>query len=407
MKKLLLLSALLIFAFSSELYSQKYDARYKVDGEIEVNSTSKISLDISNLSEAFSKTGIHNLGNGEYVSIDIDPEAADIKFADYYYRAEESARWNIRDFMKGSEFNGYGYKETKASHQKVYGNGEVYALYKIYFKIFPKENNQNLIKRNITSSNKYYFDRGYDKIQSKDYYGAISDYTKAIEINPNDELSYYNRGFAKFSLKDYYGTIDDLTKAIELDPNYADAYFVRGNSKMALEDNYGAISDYTKAIELNPNYAKAYLNRGNSKSSLKDYNGAIIDYTKAIELNPNDAKAYNNRAYTKFKLKDYYGAISDYTKAIELDPKNPYFFDKRGSCFYYLNNFTKAKEDSSKAIELNNTFARAYANRAYHNYKLGLISDACSDISQANFLGYDWDQAQLDDLVEKTNCNPN
>ena len=129
---------------------------------MEVNSTSKINLDISNLSEAYSKTGIHNLGNGEYVSIDIDPKPARLQFRDYYIFAEDSARRNLVDFMKGSEFNGYGYRETKKSHQKVYGNGEVYALYKIYFKIFPNENNQNLNKRNISSSNEYY-DSGNDK----------------------------------------------------------------------------------------------------------------------------------------------------------------------------------------------------------------------------------------------------
>ena len=146
MKIKILITVLSILTCNTELYSQKYDARYEVNGEIEVNSKSKINLDISNLSEAYSKTGIHNLGNGEYVSIDIDPKPANLQYVDYYIHAERSARQNFRDYMKGSEFNGYRYKETKKSHQKVYGNGKVYALYKIYFKISPKENNQNLIK---------------------------------------------------------------------------------------------------------------------------------------------------------------------------------------------------------------------------------------------------------------------
>ena len=30
-----------------------------------------------------------------------------------------------------------------------------------------------------------YFSSGNDKADAKDYYGAISDYTKAIELNPN------------------------------------------------------------------------------------------------------------------------------------------------------------------------------------------------------------------------------
>ena len=81
-----------------------------------------------------------------------------------------------------------------------------------------------------------YFDSGYDKAENGDYYGAISDYTKAIELNPNDAAAYHNRGWSKNKLKDYNGAIADYNKAIELDPNYTDAYHNRGYSKNILED---------------------------------------------------------------------------------------------------------------------------------------------------------------------------
>ena len=100
-----------------------------------------------------------------------------------------------------------------------------------------------------------YFDSGYDKAEAKDYYGAIADYTKAIEINPNDALGYYNRGISKNGLK----------------------------------DNYGAIADYTKAIEINPNYKDAYSNRGSSKELLGDLNGACVDWKKAAEFGDTNA----------------------------------------------------------------------------------------------------------------------
>ena len=78
----------------------------------------------------------------------------------------------------------------------------------------------------------------------KDYYGAVADYNKAIEINPNFADHYFNRGNEKGYLKDYYGAIADYTKAIELDPNYSIAYFTRGASKEKLADMSGACSDY-------------------------------------------------------------------------------------------------------------------------------------------------------------------
>ena len=95
---------------------------------------------------------------------------------------------------------------------------------------------------------------------------------------------YLNRGISKANLQDYTGAIADYTKAIEIDPNYALAYVNRGISKANLQDYTGAIADFTKAIEIDPNYADAYGNRGVSKEILGDLNGACADWKKAAAL---------------------------------------------------------------------------------------------------------------------------
>lgn len=43
-----------------------------------------------------------------------------------------------------------------------------------------------------------------------------------------------NRGISKHKLDDYRGAIVDYDKAIELDPNYAEVYYNRGGSKLFL-----------------------------------------------------------------------------------------------------------------------------------------------------------------------------
>ena len=98
--------------------------------------------------------------------------------------------------------------------------------------------------------NSYYFDRAFEKGENGDYYGAISDYTKAIEINPIEADVYNNRGNVKVALKDYYGAISDYTKAIEMNPNYSKAYSNRGITKKAMGDIQGACSDWEKASSL-------------------------------------------------------------------------------------------------------------------------------------------------------------
>ena len=223
---------------------------------------------------------------------------------------------------------------------------------------YNKGKNNNTINKSTTNSlgTQYYYD-GLDKYNLKDYKGAIVDFTKAIQINPNKSYYYFYRGISKKNLKDYNGAISDHTRAIELDPNDASAYNTRGYAKYNLKDYNGAIADYTKAIELDPNDAMAYFNRGNSKEKLGDLNGAISDFTKAIELKPNDARAYINRGLAKLNLKDYYGVISDSTRAIELDPNYSEPYRNRGISKEELGDLNGACDDWKKAAKLGDTDA--------------------------------------------------
>ena len=152
------------------------------------------------------------------------------------------------------------------------------------------------------------------KAKLKDYYEAITDFNKAIELKPDFANAYFLRGNSKKKLGMSFS--DDYNKAIELNPNYLDAYFNRGSLKDSLKDYYGAIADFTKVLELKPDFANTYFLRGNSKAKLKDFNGAIDDFNKAIELKPDYADAYYYRGNSKKELGKLY--CSDYDKSCQL-----------------------------------------------------------------------------------------
>ena len=94
------------------------------------------------------------------------------------------------------------------------------------------------------------FENALEKQNAGDYSGAISDYNKAIKINPKDADAFNSRGNIKIDLKDYLGAISDFNKAIEINSNDADAYYLRGTAKAMSREMKGACSDWEKASSL-------------------------------------------------------------------------------------------------------------------------------------------------------------
>lgn len=94
-----------------------------------------------------------------------------------------------------------------------------------------------------------------EKEATKDYGSTIQDYSKAIELNPNDVGAYLLRGLARYENRDYYNAKDDFDKVVRLTPTDAYAYQYRGNTMEKLGDATGACEDFYKCKELGSVYA--------------------------------------------------------------------------------------------------------------------------------------------------------
>ena len=77
----------------------------------------------------------------------------------------------------------------------------------------------------------------------------------AHKLNPFFEDIYYYRGNSKFKLYDYIGAIDDYSRSIELNPNNKMSYFNRGLSKLGLKQKENGCLDLSKAGELGFEFA--------------------------------------------------------------------------------------------------------------------------------------------------------
>jgi len=129
------------------------------------------------------------------------------------------------------------------------------------------------------------------------------------------------RGDLMVESGDYNGAISEYSKVLQKFPKSYWAFLNRGTVYTIIGSNELAIKDLTEAIRINPNLAKAYNNRGYTKDNLGDKIGALSDYSKAIEIDNKNSEAYYNRALTRYYLGKKTQACEDVMMARSLGYK--------------------------------------------------------------------------------------
>ena len=87
------------------------------------------------------------------------------------------------------------------------------------------------------------------RLQKKDN-EAIQDYSKAIELYPDNWAYYYERCNARIVTNDYDGAIADGSEMIRLSPKESESYFMRGLASYLKGDLNAGLADAHKALGL-------------------------------------------------------------------------------------------------------------------------------------------------------------
>lgn len=121
---------------------------------------------------------------------------------------------------------------------------------------------------------------------------SIKYFTSALEEGVDPVIIGLSRGTARMALRQHRDAESDFTMALDTDPENERAYYFRGIARVALGEYENAIKDLTRSLTKNHNRGIAYLARGLAYSELGEENDAALDFNSAAAFSSAEVESF-------------------------------------------------------------------------------------------------------------------
>jgi tetratricopeptide (TPR) repeat protein len=137
----------------------------------------------------------------------------------------------------------------------------------------------------------------------------------------DDAMRAYVAGNRAFAGEDFETAITDYSHAIDLDPQFAAAYVARGNAHLSLMEYDQALANYNLSIAKDPQYPSAYFSRATMHWLLGELAKAEEDYRGAVERDPDNSLYYMRLASVLYEEKKQNEVETLYRNAYQVEPR--------------------------------------------------------------------------------------
>lgn len=216
-----------------------------------------------------------------------------------------------------------------------------------------------------------YQSRGLIRSNRLDHDRAISDFNRAIELDPSRAEFFLARGNRFHCRGRYTQAVEDFTRAIQLEPNEAAYHFARGRSYHYLDENDRAVADFNQSVRLAPEEVYNYVARGESLYAMGNYQAAINDFGLALRLNPRAAHYYHYCiGLCSSRQGDFVSAAAAFSRAIEHNPAQVHYYIERGRNYRWQGDRDAGEMDYERAMRLDMDRADRYFDNTTKDYIL-------------------------------------
>jgi tetratricopeptide (TPR) repeat protein len=194
---------------------------------------------------------------------------------------------------------------------------------------------------------KEHLDHGNAYFAAGDYERALEEYSRALEMQPEDRVLVANRGVALLRLGRHDEALQGLNRSLQLRPDDPDTLMNKGIVLRNLGHYDEALQAYDRALKLRPDHPDTLNNKGVALAHLHRLEEALANYDGALLTLPEDPWVRSNRGVTLGLLGRDQEAIADFDRALEISPPDGGVYYDR-ACYFALKGKAELSQDDLK-----------------------------------------------------------
>jgi tetratricopeptide (TPR) repeat protein len=223
--------------------------------------------------------------------------------------------------------------------------------------------NMQLTLQKFPNEPRAYNTRGLFYYQIREMNLSVKDFTKALELNPDDSLKFeilINRSGSYHHADQISLAIADCREALKLRPNNIDGLNNLATTLFEKKEYDEAEKILLQMKEIDPKYMGVYVNLGYQNQQRGLYKKSEKYLLEGLAIEPNNGFILNNLGYSQYKLGKNSEAIKNINKSLKYFPGNSYAY--RNLALIYLDQNDKVKACENIRLSLANKFTQMYGD---------------------------------------------
>ncbi|MFC3443038.1 tetratricopeptide repeat protein [Sphingobium rhizovicinum] len=201
-------------------------------------------------------------------------------------------------------------------------------------------------------SAKAYFDRGRARMDSGQFKEAVTDFTKASELDPKDEWALANRGMSQVWLGDYAAANKDMDAVALLNPKNPMVFRARGLIAERKGQWAEAVAAYSQSLALNESDSFTLGHRAIAQRAVGNNDAALADAAAALKLDPRWTELHLLRATILRGKGDGEGGVKEGQALEEALPDDGYAHVAAASIYDSFGRWDLAQKAYDRAIAI-------------------------------------------------------